>query len=358
MGKWFLRDWRSPQRVLIGTLTNVHDSGGTLDGGDNDTNLEITPRADFAGLLTNRHGSDNQPQDGQDPVIECEVNIGSDWRSQYEFFVNSLVGHQVTAQGVFVDDDDHDSKTELHPMDVIFARVDDSQLPGDWVGALITQRGLVLEQSLFVTRFAAASDDREGVFLSGPPLASWDRSTTIALPLPPVPPGTGWVPDFSLHMLRQDKATVDTAVVGDPGSGSQAIQLTTTCQGRDYGGPGVAMGEVGTFWTSQTLPAIQVSPTSVSFGTVFAGDSADRTVTITNTGHADLVITIPAPTGNIFTWVQVSGHAIAPGASFGAEVDFSPPGVGPAHGQLRVESNAAGSPHIVTLTGTGKKGSA
>lgn len=358
MGKWFLRDWRSPQRVLIGKLTNVHDSGGTLDGGDNDTNLEITPRADFAGLLTNRHGRDNQPQGGQDPVIECEVNVGSDWRSQYEFFVNSLVGHEVTAQGVFVDDDGHDSKTELHPMDVIFARVNDSQLPGDWVGALITQRGLVLGQSLFVTRFAGASDDREGVILSGPPLASWDRPTAISLPLPPVPPGTGWVPDFSLHMLRQDKATVDTAVVGDPGSGSQAIQLTITCQGRDYGGPGVALGEAGTFWTSQTLPAIQLSPTSVSFGTVFAGDSADRTVTITNTGHADLIITIPAPAGNIFTWVPVSGHAIAPGASFAAEVDFSPPGVGQANGQLRVESNAAGSPHIVKLAGSGKKGNA
>jgi len=243
-------------------------------------------------------------------------------------------------------------------MDVIFARVDDSQLPGDWVGALITQRGLVLDQSLFVTRFAGASDDREGVILSGPPLASWDRPTAISLPLPPVPPGTGWVPDFSLHMLRQDKATVDTAVVGDPGSGSQAIQLTITCQGRDYGGPGVALGEAGTFWTSQTLPAIQLSPTSVSFGAVFAGDSADRTVTITNTGHADLVITIPAPAGNIFTWVPVSGHAITPGASFAAEVDFSPPGVGQAKGRLTVESNAPGSPHIVTLTGSGKKGNA
>ena len=122
--------------------------------------------------------------------------------------------------------------------------------------------------------------------------------------------------------------------------------------------PFVALGEAGTFWTSQTLPAIQLSPISVSFGAVFAGDSADRTVTITNTGHADLVITIPAPAGNIFTWVPVSGHAIAPGASFATEVDFSPPGVGQANGRLRVESNAAGSPHIVTLTGSGKKGNA
>lgn len=39
----------------------------------------------------------------------------------------------------------------------------------------------------------------------------------------------------------------------------------------------------------------------------------------------------------------IRGHAIAPGASFAAEVDFSPPGVGQANGQLRVESNAASS---------------
>ncbi len=358
MGKWFLEDWRSPQRVLTGTLTDVHDSSGILDGGDNDTNLEIVPRPEkeFQDLLKNRHGQPNKAKDGQAPVVECEVNVGSDWRSQFEFFVSTLVGREVTAQGVFVDDDDHESKTELHPVDVIFARVDDSQLPGDWIGALAARRGLVLGQSLLVTRFAAASDDREGLVLSGPPLASWDRPTTLAPPLPPVPPGTGWVPDFSLHVLRQDKATIDPAVVEDPpGSGNLVVQVTITCQGRDYGGPGVAMGEIGTFWTSQTLPAIQISPAFISFGGVFVGDGTDRTVTITNTGHADLVITIPAPAGGVFTWDPVSGQAIAPGASAAVDVGFRPPGVGVAHGQLQVVSNAAGSPHIVKLDGTGKK---
>ena len=352
MGKWFLRFWTDPQRTLVGELRNVHDSGGTLDGGDNDTNLEIAPLSEqvFQDLLQNRHNQVNG-----NGLIECEINVGSDWRSEFEFFVNSLVGREVTAQGVFVDDDDHGSKTELHPMDVVFARVDDSQLPGDWIGPLAAGRGLVLDQSLFVTRFAAASDDREGLVLSGPPLASWDRPTTFTLRLPPVPPGDGWVPDFSLHMLRQDKATVDTAVVGDPQSGNLVVQLTITCRGRDYGGPGVAMGEIGTFWTSQTLPAIQISPANISFSGVFVGDGTDRTVTITNTGHADLVITIPAPAGTVFTWDSVSGQAIAPGASFAVDVEFRPPGAGPAHGQLRVESNAAGSPHVVTMDGTGKK---
>jgi hypothetical protein len=130
MGKWFLHDWMAPQRVLIGTLTNVHDSGGVLDGGDNDTNLEIVPRPEpqFTDLLQNRHNQANQ-----NGLIECEINVGADWRSQYEFFAASLVGREVTAQGVFVEDDDHASKTELHPTDVIFARVEDSQLPGDWI---------------------------------------------------------------------------------------------------------------------------------------------------------------------------------------------------------------------------------
>jgi hypothetical protein len=260
---------------------------------------------------------------------------------------------------VFVDDDGHESKTELHPVDVIFARVEDSQLPGDWIGALAARRGLVLDQSLFVTRFAAASDDREGLVLSGPPLASWDRPTTITLPLPSVPPGDGWVPDFSLQVLRQDKATIDPAVIEDPGgSGNLMVQVIITCQGRDYGGPGVAMGEIGTFWTSQTLPAIQISPTHVSFDKVTVKDVASRTVTITNTGHADLVITMAPPVQHaVFTWEPVSGQAIAPGASVTVDVEFSPPGVGHAQGQLRVDSNAAGSPHVVTLEGTGVKGS-
>src|SRR5262245_51553140 len=208
MGKWFLRDWISPQRILIGTLTNVHDSGALIDGGDNDTNLEIVPRPEpqFQDLLKNRHDRANQAPPGQAPVIECEINVGDDWVSQYEFFVNSLVNHEVTAQGVYVDDDGHDSKTELHPMDAIFARVSDSQLPGDWIGGLEAELGLTLNQNLFVYRFAAASDNRAGLLLEGPPLAGWSRTTNIMLPLPPAPSETGWAPDYRVQILQQDKA--------------------------------------------------------------------------------------------------------------------------------------------------------
>ena len=103
--------------------------------------------------------------------------------------------------------------------------------------------------------------------------------------------------------------------------------------------------------------AIQISPTHISFDKVTVKDVASRTVILTNTGHADLVITIAPPVQHaVFKWEPVSGQAIAPGASVTVDVEFSPPGAGPAQGQLRVDSNAAGSPHIVTLEGTGVKG--
>ncbi len=65
-------------------------------------------------------------------------------------------------------------------------------------------------------------------------------------------------------------------------------------------------------------------------------------------------MTIPAPTADIFTWSQVSALTIAPGTSSQVLVDFAPPGAGQAHGTLQVQSNAAGSPHHVSLEGTGK----
>ena len=42
---WYLRDWLSPQRTVVGTLENVHNSGSLQitdpDFGDGDTNVLI-----------------------------------------------------------------------------------------------------------------------------------------------------------------------------------------------------------------------------------------------------------------------------------------------------------------------------
>jgi hypothetical protein len=106
-----------------------------------------------------------------------------------------------------------------------------------------------------------------------------------------------------------------------------------------------------------TTPTIEINPTHIPFGNVPVGEDVSHTVTIRNTGQPDLVITIPAPTGTpeIFIWEPVSGLTIAPGASFEVDVDFAPPGMGHVQRTLQVQSNAAGSPHHVSLEGTGVK---
>src|SRR6476620_7073964 len=132
--KWFLDDWEAPQRILIGALTDVHRSDS-----DDDSCLIVSPDPDLQALLVNRLGQTN---DGG--LLECEVNVGSAWRNSWEDWARSLVGSTITAQGVWVDDIEHASKTELHPLDVIYAAVVVSGLTDDWIGALAVAQELTV----------------------------------------------------------------------------------------------------------------------------------------------------------------------------------------------------------------------
>jgi hypothetical protein len=347
MGNWFLEDWRAPQRVLIGTLTDVHRSRGfegTLLGSDNDTNLIIAPDNAHQNLLVNRFGQSNretysqqsqignnttastpfvtpdgwvyfqgtdntlwkvfndgsqqsqignnttastpfvtpdgwvyfqgtdntlwkvfndgsqqsqignnttastpfvtadgwvyfrgtddtlwkvfndgsqQSQIGNNttastpfvaadrwvyfqgtdntlwkvlddpvPVLECEIHVGSDWRNQYGDWVRSLTGGEVTAQGVWVDDDGHESKTELHPMDVIFGSITASKLSG-----LLQVGGNTTASTPFVTPdgwvyFRGTDDTLWKVFNDGSQQSQIGNNTTASTPF--VTPD-GWV---------------------------------------------------------------------------------------------------------------------------------------------------------------------
>src|SRR5215218_4703487 len=138
--KWYLKDWQAPQRIVVGKLIEARPSEGFTNDGD--TNLFIEPKVDpdndnpniYRMLLINRFDSVNS-----DGLLECEVNLGVkidgqtviSWKEPHLAWVRSLVGGEVTAQGIWVDDDGHDSKTELHPMDVVFGSVTRSILNED-----------------------------------------------------------------------------------------------------------------------------------------------------------------------------------------------------------------------------------
>jgi hypothetical protein len=101
--------------------------------------------------------------------------------------------------------------------------------------------------------------------------------------------------------------------------------------------------------------SLSLSPTSLSFSTGVGGSST-KSVNITNTGTGNLNITSLTISGS--TTFTIAGHncgaAIAPGRNCTVSVRFAPTSRTTFTGALVITSNATGSPHSVSLTGTGK----
>ena len=104
-------------------------------------------------------------------------------------------------------------------------------------------------------------------------------------------------------------------------------------------------------------PAVALSPTSLSFGTVAIGTtSTGKTVTLKNTGSASLTIsgiTITGTNATDFRQTHTCGSSLAAGARCMISVTFKPTTSGTRSAALSVTDNAAGSPQKVPLSGIG-----
>ncbi len=100
-------------------------------------------------------------------------------------------------------------------------------------------------------------------------------------------------------------------------------------------------------------PSVGLAPGSLAFGNQTTGvASTARTATLTNSGSGALSISgITATAG--FGVSHNCGASLAAGASCTLSVSFTPAATGAATGSVSVASNAAGSPHAVSLSGTG-----
>ena len=103
--------------------------------------------------------------------------------------------------------------------------------------------------------------------------------------------------------------------------------------------------------------AIEISPSTVSFGNVAMGQSATKTVTLTNTGTEALSVSGIAVAGTGFT---ASGPhlpiSLASGQSTSISAVFKPTAGNADKGTITITSNAAGSPSLIALSGTGTTG--
>ena len=109
---------------------------------------------------------------------------------------------------------------------------------------------------------------------------------------------------------------------------------------------------------SGTGTAAELSPTSVSFGTLAVGlTSSVKTVTLKNVGTTAITITSIAVTGaeaGDFPRTATScGSSLAAAASCTVSVTFKPTTTGARSANLTFTDNASGSPQQVSLSGTG-----
>ena len=102
-------------------------------------------------------------------------------------------------------------------------------------------------------------------------------------------------------------------------------------------------------------PAVGLSDTSLDFGDVVVGTtSAAQTVTVTNTGDADLDIGTLGITGEFALSNDTCSTAtVSAGNNCTFDVTFQPLSLGPKSGSVSISSNAVTTPDSVALSGNG-----
>src|SRR5580693_1672344 len=96
------------------------------------------------------------------------------------------------------------------------------------------------------------------------------------------------------------------------------------------------------------------SVTSVSFGSIAAGNTATQSLTVTNTGLGTITISGATLTGAGLTVIggNPSG-TIGVGGSSTIQIQFAPTSGGAITGSLTILSDASNSPLAIAITGTG-----
>lgn len=113
-----------------------------------------------------------------------------------------------------------------------------------------------------------------------------------------------------------------------------------------------AAGNMLTRVVSVSPPALSIGSIS-SFSAQLGASSTTQDLTLTNTGGADLSIQNVKMTGD-FAITNGCGNALPSGTSCMIGIEFNPTATGSTTGTLTITDNAASSPQVVNLTGTGQ----
>jgi sugar lactone lactonase YvrE len=245
------------------------------------------------------------------------------------------------------------------------------------------------EECEFTASFVSTSTDPEQATLTIPNL---DNGDTISINLAGMP-SSGDLPIVALSATSLDlgsvpvgnTSAVQSITVSNTGNGMLTVQnvtasgdfsATTTCTSVAPGGqcsisvtlsPAAAGQRTGQIAIASnaatsptvvsvtgtgTAPALALSATSLDLGRVPVGNtSAVQSITVSNTGNGMLTVQNVTASGDFSATTTCT--SVASGGQCSISVTLSPAAAGQRTGQIAIASNAATSPTVVSVTGTG-----
>jgi hypothetical protein len=154
------------------------------------------------------------------------------------------------------------------------------------------------------------------------------------------------------NLPPQTTCVFDPPVVTPGAAGAQSTLTISTASTAATQTAAKARSRAGAITIQSS--GIALFPSTLTFGSQTVNTTAPAMlVSLTNTGADVLNITSITPSGD-FADVSNCGTVVAPGASCGVSVTFTPTAAGARTGSLAFVDDATGSPHTVTLNGTGQ----
>ncbi len=188
---------------------------------------------------------------------------------------------------------------------------------------------------------------------TGPATAEFDQSgDQVGVTDPGLEPLADNGGPTQTHALKTDSPAIGNA---DPDDFPETDQ-------RGVERPQGAAPDVGAFeleQEAQPVPAVGLDPQSVDCESQRAGTTSDpESVTVTNTGDADLSVEDVALSGDDADQFSIESQSctaasVAPQDDCTVDLTFSPTSTGEKDATLGIASDAPGSPHDVALSGTG-----
>lgn len=188
---------------------------------------------DDKAVLTNRHGVRNQ-----NDMMELRFKLDKDRGQEFLDAFKGLMPLKVQVAGALINDDEKDSKTELHPLDALWAPLPVSAQPA-WVAAL---RGNLKNPGadIQVFRVLAVSD----ASISGAPAPSEEeRKVRIPFAYPP-----GGAPNLELKYEIKPTTVHNTEFQLNHERIQQRLELVLDLKPAKKDGPSVFVADVAIFW--------------------------------------------------------------------------------------------------------------